>query len=91
MPFYTFHCEDCGCFEKLLSMKNLTNTTMCPQCEMGSIRVYTPPSLIFTPYAVRRRVEESSQPKRVKKEDMPSYHKHHHHAHQPQRPWQVGH
>lgn len=90
MPLYTFNCEECGCFEKIISIKNVNSTILCPQCDMESTRVYTPLGLIFTPYAVRKRVEQSSQPKRVKKEDMPSPHKHHH-AHQPKRPWQIGH
>lgn len=100
MPQYEFLCQDCGPFVQWMSMSSITESIPCNTCENQANRMYTPPGVILTPYALRRRVEQSAVPKVVKREQGTHHHEHSHNNHLPlrhghhhtaSRPWMSGH
>ncbi|BCJ85963.1 FmdB family zinc ribbon protein [Effusibacillus dendaii] len=93
MPIYRFECPDCGAFEERLSVNELPSTLACPICKQMAKRIYTAPFVWSMGAAIRKRVTESTQPKRMSREEL-THSAHTHHGHAPkvgQRPWQVGH
>jgi putative FmdB family regulatory protein len=93
MPRYEFLCEECGPFEQWINMSSITEKVDCPTCDHQANRMYSPPGIILTSYALRRRVEQSAVPKVVKREHGKT-HDHgpgHSHQHTVNRPWMAGH
>ncbi|WP_213025847.1 FmdB family zinc ribbon protein [Brevibacillus reuszeri] len=103
MPRYDFLCEECGPFIQWLKISEITDSVDCPNCQQQSKRMYSAPGLIFTPQALRQRIERGVEPKIVKRESHSheggscSHHSHSHgkhthtHQHAQKRPWMVGH
>lgn len=99
MPLYEFRCETCGLFDQWRTLSEATAPMVCPTCQSTAKRIYSVPGVITTPYALRRRVEQSAEPKVVARpqgEESGSSHDHSHkhsaqgHNHHG-RPWMVGH
>lgn|GEM_PF-256060 len=65
MPIYEFLCEACGLFEQQRSLKEASEPMVCPTCQAAAKRVYSPPGFLLTPRALRRRIENSADPKLV--------------------------
>lgn len=105
MPRYEYLCEECGPFIRWMSMSEVTDHVSCPDCEQSARRMYSAPGLIFTPQALRQRIERGVEPKVVRKnththeggncQNHSHSHTHgktsHPHRHAAQRPWMVGH
>lgn len=103
MPRYEYVCDSCGPFIQWMSMSEVTEQVVCPECEEMSNRAYSAPGLIFTSQALRQRIERGVEPKIVRKEShsheggscQHGGHSHatsnHSHQHAPKRPWMVGH
>lgn len=103
MPRYEYICEECGPFILWMSMSEVTERVVCPDCEQMSKRMYSAPGLIFTSQALRQRIERGVEPKIVKKNEHShegsncQHHGHTHgkknqnHQHASKRPWMVGH
>lgn len=96
MPLYEFCCQTCGPFDQWRSLNEASLPLFCSSCQAIAKRIYSAPGLIMTPYALRRRVEQSAEPKVVKRpqseEPVPHQHSAHQHSHaHHSRPWMVGH
>lgn len=100
MPQYEFVCQNCGPFVQWMSMSSVKESIPCVTCDNPANRMYTPPGVILTPYALRRRVEQSAVPKVVRREQDAHHHGHSHnhsshrqggHHHTANRPWMAGH
>lgn len=92
MLLYEFRCETCGPFEQWRALSEASLPMLCPTCQVVAKRVYSPPGIIMTPYALRHRVEQSAEPKVVS--EKPVSHQHQAHGHSQAdhgRPWMVGH
>jgi len=91
MPVYEFLCATCGSFEQRRSLQEAGEPMACPVCQMMATRIYSTAGLILTSGTVRRRMEQSAEP-RVVKRPAPA-------ASSPAplqqpgrgRPWQLGH
>lgn len=100
MPLYEFRCETCGPFEQWRRLSETTTPMLCPTCQVAAKQIYSAPGLIMTSSALRRRVDQSAEPKVVTRhqsqEPCHNHHAHgdkshtHNHAHLG-RPWMVGH
>ena len=42
MPLYSFKCNKCGDFDKILSINGNLRTSECPVCGIDAKRLYTP-------------------------------------------------
>lgn len=102
MPRYDYLCEQCGSFIQWLKISEVTDCVDCPECQKQSKRLYSAPGLIFTPQALRQRIERGVEPKVVQKESHGHHgagcsHGHAQGQHAParqhgsKRPWMVGH
>lgn len=90
MPLYEFRCDTCGSFEQWRRLEQASEPMLCPTCEVVAKRIYSVAGLIMTPAVLRRRVEQSVEPKVVKRSD-PKHSKSHDHNHHHGRPWMIGH
>lgn len=90
MPLYEFRCVTCGPFEQMRTLEQASEPMLCPTCETVAKRIYSVAGLILTPAALRRRVEQSAEPKvvtRSQTQHSGSHQHNHHHG----RPWMIGH
>lgn len=46
MPFYTYHCENCGTFETRQPINEAALET-CPNCEGKVYQIFSPPTIIW--------------------------------------------
>lgn len=67
MPVYEFLCVTCGPFEQRRSLQEAGEPMACPMCQMVATRIYSTGGLILTSGKVRRRIEQSAEPKVVKR------------------------
>lgn len=65
MPIYEFLCATCGPFEQHRSLKEAGAPMACPTCLVVAQRIYSTTGLILTSRALRRRLEQSAEPKIV--------------------------
>jgi putative FmdB family regulatory protein len=92
MPTYDFLCETCGPFEQCRSLKEAGDPMACPTCLGVAQRIYSTAGVILTSGAVRRRIEQSAEPKVVMRptpEEPPPSPKLQQSVRS--RPWQLGH
>ncbi|SRR5712691_5113610 len=63
MPVYEFCCAACGPFEQRRSLQEAGEPMACPTCQDVATRIYSTAGFILTSGTVRRRIEQSAEPK----------------------------
>ena len=93
MPLYEFECNECGLFEKFISIKKYEHIIECPLCENESHRKYSPPNIYNTSpgYRKARGLNEKNQESPKVKTIKQKSHHNHNHNHVSHNPWMVGH
>lgn len=92
MPTYEFLCEVCGPFEQRRNIQEASDPMACPTCLVTAQRIYSTAGFILTSGTLRRRIEQSAEPKvvtRPRPEAPPSPPRLH--QGMQSRPWQLGH
>jgi putative FmdB family regulatory protein len=54
VPRYDFRCSFCGPFERIVSIRETTDTATCPDCGEAGTRVFGSPQLFSRTSPVRR-------------------------------------
>ena len=67
MPVYEFFCATCGPFEQRRSLHEAGEPMACPMCQMVATRIYSTAGLILTSGKGRRHIEQSAEPKVIKR------------------------
>src|SRR5262249_62228574 len=67
MPVYEFLCATCGPFEQRRSLQEAGEPMACRLCQIMATRIYSTAGLILTSGTVRRRIEQSAEPKVVQR------------------------
>lgn len=61
MPTYEYRCGFCGPFNRVLSIRDVTATSTCPDCGESATRVFSTPTLIARTSPLRRAVQAAER------------------------------
>ena len=61
MPTYDYRCRFCGPFTRVLSIRDVTATSTCPDCGESATRVFGLPTVIDRTSPLRRAVRAAQQ------------------------------
>ncbi|MER3447255.1 MAG: transcriptional regulator [Candidatus Dadabacteria bacterium] len=92
MPIYEFICENCGPFEIRREMKDASKPIVCSNCKVIAERIFSLPGLITTQNTLRPCIEQSIEPKIIRRfpSGKPTSKRKHPHRGSG-RPWMIGH
>ena len=61
MPTYDYRCRFCGPFSRVLSIRDVTAASCCPDCGESATRVFSTPTLIGRTSPLRRAVQAAEK------------------------------